>query len=187
MLDAQADPFKAKPPMAYTTRLAQPEDEPTIIAVEIAASALFLTLGLPPLPEPPDHLASETIREGISESRLWVTENAAQQVIGFALAGTMDDNAHLFEIDVLPAYGRQGIGRALINLVEQWAVTQCYDMLTLTTFCAVPWNGPFYRRLGFVDCKPEYMGPALFALFQKEQAENELDWKRCAMAKPLGR
>ncbi|MEM8488551.1 MAG: GNAT family N-acetyltransferase [Bacteroidota bacterium] len=171
--------------MLYTTRLAFPEDEAAIIEVEVAASALFLTAGFPPLTGPLDHLSPATVQQGVRESRLWVAENGANKVIGFALAGTVDDNAHLFEIDVHPDHGRQGIGRRLIHQVEAWARAQQHAMLTLTTFCTVPWNGPFYRRLGFHDLTTTQMGMDLSAMLRTEIAENTVDWMRCAMGKRL--
>ncbi len=167
--------------LPYTIRLARPEDEAAIVAVEVAASALFLTIGFPPLEGAPVHLPPATIQAGISEECLWVAVDAEGLIIGFALAGWVDAQAHLFEIDVLPDYGRQGIGRALIEQVKQWGRLHGSECVTLTTFCEVPWNGPFYRRLGFEEVESTQMGPALSTILQKEKAENTLDWDRCAM------
>lgn len=169
----------------YILRLAHRDDEAAIIAVEVAASDLFLTIGFPPLAGVPDHLPPATIQAGIAASRLWVVTTEAADVVGFALAGYVDDHAHLFEVDVHPAHGRRGIGRLLIDQVAQWALAHNHTLLTLTTFCDVPWNGPFYRRLGFVDLDIAAMSPELLGIFKKEIAENTLARSRCAMGKSL--
>ena len=46
---------------------------------------------------------------------------------------------------------RRGVGRALIVAVARWA-KGCGDTdLVLSTFRDVPWNAPYYERLGFVE------------------------------------
>ena len=45
----------------------------------------------------------------------------------------------------------------------------------------VAWNGPYYRRLGFVDVPDEQLGPGLAAL-RAHESELGLDVSiRCAM------
>ena len=61
----------------------------------------------------------------------------------------MADQPHLDELDVLTSHGCQGIGRALVRAVVEWARSVGYRALTLTTFRDVPWNAPFYTRCGF--------------------------------------
>ena len=57
--------------------------------------------------------------------------------------------AHLDELDVLPAYGRKGLGSALLDAVCTRAEQAEYPAVTLTTFRDIPWNAPFYWRRGF--------------------------------------
>ena len=42
--------------------------------------------------------------------------------MGFALCGAVDGHAHLFEMDVVPEFGRRGIGSALLEAVCDEAV-----------------------------------------------------------------
>ena len=54
-------------------------------------------------------------------------------------------------------HARRGIGAALLDHVGRWAVSRGLDALTLTTFRDIPWNAPYYHRLGFhevVDLSP---------------------------------
>jgi GNAT superfamily N-acetyltransferase len=101
--------------------------------------------------------------------------------VGFAVAIDIDAGAHLHEMDVLPQHGRKGLGRALALRVAEWARAAGFDSLTLTTFRHIPWNGPFYARLGFREIPENDLGPELRELLA-EEAKNGLDAsKRMAM------
>src|SRR5262249_25990398 len=54
-----------------------------------------------------------------------------------------------------------GIGRRLVDTVCDWAKAQGFSAITLSTFRDVPWNGPFYERLGFRSLSPAELSPAL--------------------------
>lgn len=81
--------------------------------------------------------------------RLWVALAPDGEPVGFALADSVAGRAHLEELDVLPEHGRGGIGAALVSAVEQWAVSQGFMELTLTTYVDFPWNASYYSKLGF--------------------------------------
>ena len=70
-------------------------------------------------------------------------------VIGFAVAWVIDGEGHLDELAVTPAHGRRGVGRALVDEVLAWSAARGLPSVTLITFRDVPWNGPFYEKLGF--------------------------------------
>jgi GNAT superfamily N-acetyltransferase len=69
--------------------------------------------------------------------------------VGFAIATILGPLAYLEELDVLPAHGRKGLGRKLIEAVVHWAKQKNYPHITLSTFSDIAWNRPFYERLGF--------------------------------------
>lgn len=120
------------------------------------------------------------------ERRLWTALIAdSAQPVGFALAAVVGGCAHLQEMDVLPEHGRRGLGRALVEAVVGWARQHGYRALTLTTFREVPWNGPFYRRLGFRELPPAELTPALTRLLEGEAADGLPRSKRLAMALSL--
>jgi hypothetical protein len=55
----------------------------------------------------------------------------------------------------------------------------------LSTFRDVPWNAPYYRRLGFTDIVDAALSPALLQIRQ-EHIERGLDeTRRVFMRKPL--
>ncbi|MDE0776860.1 MAG: GNAT family N-acetyltransferase [Nocardioides sp.] len=72
-------------------------------------------------------------------------------VVGFAHLTGPDGHAHLEQVSVLPSHGRRGIGTALVGAVMEEARWSGHDVLSLCTYADVPWNGPFYRSLGFVE------------------------------------
>src|SRR5262249_4016167 len=89
--------------------------------------------------------------------------------LGFAVASVVDGGAHLEELDVLPEAGRRGIGTRLVRTVCDWAATQGFTTITLSTFRDVPWNAPFYERLGLRPPPPAELSPALREVRAREQ------------------
>ena len=69
--------------------------------------------------------------------------------LGYLVLDVVDDAAHVEQVSVDPAAARQGIGRALLGHAARWAVGEGFRALTLTAYLDVPWNGPYYERLGF--------------------------------------
>lgn len=57
--------------------------------------------------------------------------------------------------------------------------------LTLTTFADVPWNAPYYARLGFEAVPPERLTPGLRAVRDHEATVGLDAWRRVAMRRPL--
>jgi len=91
---------------------------------------------------------------------LWVATASSGEPVGFALVIEIEGYAHLEEIDVLPAYGGNGIGSALLAKVCSWAKEKGYPAVTLRTFRDVPWNAPFYHSRGFRIVDSAMLSPA---------------------------
>ena len=111
----------------------------------------------------------ETLQTAQGEGRLWVALDREDDPVGFALASAIDASVHLDEIDVLPQHGRRGLGSALVEAVCDWAREQGSNAITLTTFRDVPWNAPFYERLGFRILQEEEFSPGLARLIEEER------------------
>ena len=60
-------------------------------------------------------------------------------------------------------------------------------MGTLTTFRDVPWNAPYYTRLGFVALDPAEHGPELRALMECENRRIPTAAPRLAMRRRVHR
>ena len=61
----------------------------------------------------------------------------------------LDGEGHLDDSRWDAAHGRRGVGRALVDEVLAWTAVRGLPSVTLITFRDVPWNGPYYEKLGF--------------------------------------
>ena len=71
--------------------------------------------------------------------------------VGFVHVLLIDGHAHLEQLSVLPEHQRRGIGAGLTRAAMDEARAQGFDRLSLCTYRDVPWNGPYYRGLGFTE------------------------------------
>jgi ribosomal protein S18 acetylase RimI-like enzyme len=149
-------------------RPASVDDVPAIMAVEVAAGERFRAIEDPRIARCAD--APPYSRAGLErasvEQRSWVAVDDGGSIIGFAVAWVVDGEGHLDELAVAPEHGRRGVGRALVDEVVAWTVAQELPSITLTTFRDVPWNGPYYEKLGFRVVSP--LSPALQALVDEQ-------------------
>jgi GNAT superfamily N-acetyltransferase len=156
----------------YTITLARQEDLARLAAIELAAADLLAG-------HAPDSVLRETtslseLRYAQSQGRLWVAL-AKNVPVGFAHVEVVEPLvAHLKEIDVHPDHGRQGIGTRLVAAVCNWAALAGYAFVTLTTFRDVPWNMPFYAKLGFLEVETAGLSSPLRSVVEDE-ARHGLD------------
>ena len=87
----------------------------------------------------------------------------------FVMFRPVGDGLYIEQIDVLPAFERRGVGAALIE-----AVGLRTSRLLLSTFRDVPWNAPYYRRLGFLDLDDKKLAPDLMEI-RREHLARGLD------------
>ncbi len=169
---------------SYAIRDATLADLSLLTDIELEAATRFSELAFPPI-DVDRCLPATFLREAILERRVWVACHDGGDVVGFALAMELDGAAHLLEIDVVPDHGRRGVGQALIARVEAWGRANDLASITLTTFRDVPWNGPYYRRLGFQELAPGDQSPAIREILDTEQGLVKGGWVRVAMVRPI--
>jgi GNAT superfamily N-acetyltransferase len=148
----------------YALRVAGPDDLPAIVRVERAAAARFRDTcyaHLAVLPPAPPDLGASTV---------WVACDRGGAIVGFAEWSFADDAAYLAEVDVDPAHAGHRLGAALIDAVAADAARGGLRTIWLTTFRDLPWNAPYYRRLGFVDVPDDRLGPDLAAIRDRQTA-----------------
>lgn len=104
--------------------------------------------------------------------------------MGYLLLGLVDGNAHIEQVSVHPDHTRQGIGRTLIEAAAEWAAALGVPAMTLTTYRDVPWNAPYYARLGFRRVPEGQMTPGLRTIRAREAARGLDAWPRVAMRRP---
>lgn len=77
--------------------------------------------------------------------------HVGETMAGFLVAEPFRRELHIWEMDVDPRFGRRGIGAGLVRAAQIDARNTGFKALTLTTFRDLPWNAPFYARLGFEE------------------------------------
>lgn len=155
-------------PAGCAIRLTTSDDLGLLPAIEDAAALLLAPYDMAEVDDTTVSADLALTAQAATDGRLWVAV-AGSEVVGFALAIIVDGEAHLHEIDVLPAYGRLGMGRALVAALQDWAWASDFPAVTLSTRLDVPFNGPFYARLGFVVVPAEELTPGLLELRRDEQ------------------
>jgi GNAT superfamily N-acetyltransferase len=164
----------------YYIARARPEDISLLPPIELAAAQLLR--GHAPESVLNEATDCDTLADAASQGRLWVAL-AGDVPVGFALVEMLaDDLPYLDEVDVEPSHGRRGLGSALVRTVCEWATTSGFSMVTLTTFRAVPWNLPFYARLGFVEIPSDKLRPELVAVVADEATRGLTPETRAVMA-----
>jgi GNAT superfamily N-acetyltransferase len=129
-------------------RFAHAEELPLLSRIERSAARLFLDTPYAFLVDA-DPLPLEFVQQQFQAGRVWVAVDCHELVVGYAIAREVDNTLYLQQIDVEPEHGRRGIGSALVNTVCDWAQQQGYGIVSLSTFRDIPWNAPFYSKLGF--------------------------------------
>lgn len=166
-------------------RAAVADDLPVLREIECAAGQPFRDLGMLVIAddEPPS-IADLAVFQ--RDGRAWVASDSADRPVGYLLLDMVDGNAHVEQVSVHPVHARQGLGRALLDTAESWARQHECPALTLTSFADVPWNGPYYERLGFRVLDEAEVTQGLRRIRQQE-ADRGLDaWPRVSMTRPVG-
>ncbi|MEJ2750152.1 MAG: GNAT family N-acetyltransferase [Anaerolineae bacterium] len=151
---------------SYVIRDARPDDLPLLPTIERAAVAQFQATPYAFLADA-DLLSTKV---DLDHEFVWVVVDGDDQPVGFAIVHLLDTAVHLHEIDIHPQHARQGLGRRLIEHIAQWARARGAAALTLTTFSDVPWNGPYYGRLGFRTLDVATLRPELQKVWEVETA-----------------
>ena len=165
--------------MLFTLRRAHDHDADLLPAVEHSAAQAFLGCeGLQWLASA-DVLSAEQHRAFIAAGLTWVVVDRQDRPQGFLCGQDCGTDWHIVELSVAQALQGQGQGRRLIATVANRAHAQGFSGLTLTTFTQVPWNAPFYARLGFARLDAQTCSDFLQRQLAAEHAQGLTE--RCAM------
>lgn len=172
--------------MDVLIRTAKETDYLLLPDVEVDAAQAFRDFGLD---EPADYEpASATSYLNLPKnSAVFVADHQDRMVIGFVTLMPVDGQAYLKEVSVRRAFAGQGVGRQLIASAISWARQNLYQQMTLTTFADLPFNAPFYRKIGFSTFDPDQNWPELRAIRDHERKGGLELRPRVAMIKSLQR
>lgn len=133
-------------------------------AIERAAAVLF-PVGR--IPDVDDVMPLADLIKATEDGLLFVA-TTGRTAAGFAMAQKFDDCLHLAVMAVHPDHGNRGLGRELVLAMLQEAARRKHARVTLTTFADLPWNGPFYRKMGFRVLSDTELTPSLSEILAQE-------------------
>lgn len=164
---------------SYVIRRARVVDGAVVLGIERAAATRFASIGM------------HDIAQGVGLSlahydrfvalgvvllcaqvgaRSSAREPSEELPVGFIAACMVDGACHIAELDVLPQHAGHRLGSRLIDESASWAQEQGGSCLSLTTFRNVPWNAPYYARLGFRVASLEDFGPGHSEIWEGQRA-----------------
>ncbi|MFF1379084.1 GNAT family N-acetyltransferase [Streptomyces sp. NPDC058308] len=168
-------------------------DLPALQDIERAAGEPFRALGMAAIADD-EPFSVEELDRFRRAGRAWVAADADDRPVGYLIGEPLADSAdgdptdpvfHIEQVSVHPRAARRGVGRDLIEHVARWARAQGAAALTLATFADVPWNAPYYARIGFRPLADARLSPALRGI-RAHEAELGLDrWPRLCMRRDL--
>ena len=121
---------------------------PAIRDIEREAAQRFLgspeawIAGDPPAPE-------SLLDARLEDGGLWVACLDGERPVAALRFRPLGDSLYIEQIDVLPAFSGLRLGAALLDWADDLAREAGCAALVLSTFRDIPWNAPWYGRIGF--------------------------------------
>lgn len=165
-----------------TLRPTRPGDVTALPAIERAAGERFREVPELAWLADGEVISAEQHLEYVERGLSWLAR-VNDRPVGFILTEAHSSSLFIVELSVDLNWQGKGIGRQLIACAADHARTLGLASLTLTTFRDVPWNAPFYARLGFE--KMTTLTPELRQKREEETAQGFAYETRCAMRLPL--
>lgn len=165
-----------------TVRPTRPGDVTALPAIERAAGERFREVPALAWLADGEAISAEQHLEYAERGLSWLAL-VNDRPAGFILAEAHSSSLFIVELSVDLDWQGKGIGRQLIARTADHARALGLASLTLTTFRDVPWNAPFYARLGFE--KMTTLTPELRQKRKEETAHGFAYETRCAMRLPL--
>jgi predicted N-acetyltransferase YhbS len=153
------------------------------IEIDDDACTLYTEMGLSFEHEDDDpffKMESERWAEALRKKRMLMACNNEGERVGFVVFDIVEGRPFVEQISVRRAWMKRGVGRALVERAKRWSVRE--GELWLTTYGdSVPWNKPWYERLGFVEVTDADCGPEINAILAAERAALPTSERRLAM------
>ena len=151
------------------------DEAEAIRAVEKSAGERFRSVGMDDISDAEVTPAAALV-DRAENRRLFVAVDG-DAICGFAIFSEVDGYCYLEEVSVASTHGGRGIGHALIARVEEAGRDLGLGWITLSTFRNVPWNAPYYARLGFVEWPHKELPPGHLERHAKQERDG-LDMSR---------
>lgn len=171
--------------LVVVIRIARSEDVVHFPDIERAAGAAFRERDMASIADD-EPLPAHELLAYQRAGRAWVATDDVDEPIGYLVLDVVDESAHVEQVSVDPAYAHHRLGQALLDAAATWAHEQGLSAMTLTTFANVPWNAPYYVRLGFHVVPEQEWTPGLRRIRDHEAATGLDAWPRVVMRLPIG-
>ena len=156
----------------------------TLRAIERAAGRVFAEIGMDAIADD-EPISIDALAEHHRAGLAWVHVDASDRAIAYLIAMVLDSCLHVEQVSVHPDHAGRGIGRGLIEHAASAARAARIPALTLTTFDEVPWNRPYYERLGFRVLRDGQLTPGLVRIRMQERRGGLDRWPRVCMRRDV--
>ena len=154
-------------------RAADAADAEALSSIEDNAATVFRQLGGSFAKIDFSALTPEFYVDAIAQNQIiWLVELRGEPV-GFLRAKPVDDILYCAEMSVLKHHHGKGLGEKLLNHFMNYAKSDGFSGVAGITYKNVPWNGPYYQRLGFDYLEDAQIGAELRAI-KSSEIENAL-------------
>lgn len=168
-------------PSGVTIRPVRDDDVETLRQIERSAAQAFRLIEAFSWLSVGEVQSAEVHHALLAAGTNWVAVDDGDHPLGFLSAEISGRDLHICEISVDHLHQGFGIGRKLIAHAIDIATTRGLQAVTLTTFRTIPWNCPFYERLGFRVLDEDAISPRLRDVLDLEEAHGLRRDTRCAM------
>lgn len=168
-------------PSRVVIRLARKDEVETLRQIERSAAQAFRLIEAFSWLAVGDVQSAERHHELLAQGTNWTAVDKDDYPVGFLSAEIVGRELHIWEISVDHLHQGFGIGRKMIQHAIDDARARKLDAVTLTTFRTIPWNCPFYERLGFRTLDETDLSPRLNDVLDLEAGHGLARDTRCAM------
>lgn len=154
--------------MTYRIRPARAAEADILREIERAAGQSFIAVGYADVARHEPTPAAD-LRDAATDGALFVAVDTADRPVGFLLSSEVDGDLYVRELAVHPDHAGHRLAVPLLAAADDLARSLDLPALLLTTFRNVPWNAPYYARLGFREVSPADYGGGLQIVIARQR------------------
>jgi len=159
--------------VAYTIEYGCPAHAGRLREIERAAGARFQDIGMGAIADNEPTPAS-ILEDRAALRQLLIARDDKGGIAGFLIWSPKDGLAYIEEVSVDPAHAGHRLAARMIDRLCA-DIRARFDRVSLATFRDVPWNAPYYAKLGFAEAQTN-LGP-----------DHDETWRRQAMNLDMSR
>jgi len=172
--------------MTFLIRKSRPTDIVHLQSIEASAAKAFKSIDKLRWLADSDGMTIDMHQHALDQGLSWVAvESSSQLPIGFLTARSIEDDFFIEEVSVSEPHQKKGVGTKLIENTLEEAKLLGKLAATLTTFREVPWNAPYYNKLGFITLELDVLPIYLKNILEAEEKAGLPINLRCAMRRAL--